>query len=1047
MDRTSYPVVHRVVDAHAQKQAQESRITKTLDATSFLVLGEGLAAGMTNFSLHEHDQRESFGAQMARQMKVDFRQPLIQAPGLGDAPGFPRLPVRVPFDHQTTVLSDFPPAAPISNLSVPGLTVADAVGRRPASPLIQAGDAQQTAINFILGMPGLLGGDASLPTALEYALARKPTFAIIALGYAEVLEAAARGSAESIPDAEVFRTNYARIVKALRDAGCEVVVATIPDPMDTAHFSTSEAAARVVKLPADVLEHQYGLRSGDRITVNGLTEIGYQLMKRRVEPLPAGAILRATVAAEISHRVQALNAALTSVALEHDTVVYDLGGLFRRVRKQGVAVGARRLTADFLGGFHSLNGYYPGKTGQALIANELLDLINRTYETAFEPINVGTTIMSDAVAMYRGAEGPDYQTLAGYFASALATLKVWSTMASFLVKMVVDTIFRKHPAPPLSKGLTPERWTLKLPPGLEQELPLNKAASYYGDALRAVHTTDKGEAEYGLTGQLLFGGLAMLDSHLSGTVRITFCPPVNNVSHFEVTHGTTGLVGEDSRLSAPQFFKLPAIAHQVMDSAAERSSGDLDLITGEVTNLQYKFFFLNSAILSLAEVNPSLPRDPLKFPGEYGSTWAKFEQRLDGKLDYTCYATTFIPLSVLKVPIRFPLPFTGPSGGFASIPADGTSLHPHIFLSTKAPEAAESGVSAPEIPTNTIREFIASSHNNTFGDDFTLNAPELGGPTKGRSHLVGRFQIQFGERFGDTVPIAVQAMAPGGLLRTLEQSPLAEAFKHRIPDGLMGHNEMLRFPACTYVMDSVTYLDDPLDIALGAVDLRTGKLLGPLLRRGLITTNWLLAMVRIETRTPKATFQFRGAASLEKGVHDQMVFRYHGKLHIPFPEGFRFPATDLTNHILIGADSALDPFLRWQAMSLPEAPRLARSGGASRVTASTGDEFSYSYAIPAGDGKASFEYVNHTRDATFRMEGLTSVGFLNSRTAASRAGDYDTLSFAGIGRWSKDPADASHIATVQVSTSGRFPYVTIMVDGGRTSSVNTKPANVEDTMP
>lgn len=1020
---------------------------RTLDATSFLVLGEGLAAGMTNFSLSEGDQRESFGAQMARQMKVDFTQPLIQAPGLGDAPGFPRLPVRLPFDHQTTVLTDFPPSTPISNLSVPGLTVADAATRRPVPPLIHTGDAQQTAINFILGMPGLLGGDAPLPTQLEYALARKPTLAIVELGYAEVLEAAASGNAGAIPDAAAFRSNYARLVKALRDAGCEVVVTTIPDPMDTAHFSTGAAAARVVKLPTDVLEREFCLDSGGRVTVNGLTEIGYQLMSKHAAPLPAGSILSATVVAGISSRVQSLNAAVTSVAAEHEAVVYDLGGLFRRLRRQGLAVGARTLTADFLGGFYSLNGYYPGKTGQALIANDLLDLINRTYETTFPPIDVGRTILTDAVAMYQGAEGPDYRTLTGYFASAFATLKVWSTMAGFMVNMVVDTIFRKRPALPPSSGSTPERWTLKLPPDLEQELPLNKAASYYGDALRAVHTTDTEEAAFGLTGNLLFGGLANLDTHLSGSVRIKFAPPVKNVSHFEVTHGTTGLVGDDARLSAPQFFKLPATQHQVMDSAAEHSSGNLNLVTGEVTDLKYKFFFLNSALMSLVAVNPALPRDPLNFPGEYGSTWAKFEQRPDGRLDYTCYATTFIPMSVLKAPIRFPLPFSGPSGSFASIPADGTALHPHIRLSTKAPEAAESGVSVPDIPTNTIREFTASVHNNSFGDDFSLNAPELGGHTKGRSHLAGRFQIQFGERFGDSVPIAVQAMPPGGLLRTLVQSPFADAFKHRIPDGLMGHNEMLRFPKSTYVMDSVTYLDDPLDIALGVVDVKTGKVLGPLLRRGLITTNWLLAMVRIETRTPKSTFAFRGPASLERGVNGQMVFRYSGPLHIPFPEGFKFPATDLTNHILIGPDSALDPFLRWQAMSVPDAPRLARSGGARKAVASTGDEFSYSYAIPAGDGKASFEYVNHTAGATFRMQGLTWVGFINSRTASSGEGDCDTLTFAGIGTWSKDPGDGSHIATVQVSTSARFPYVTIMVDGGRTSSVNTKPTNVDDTMP
>ena len=134
MVRTTFPAEHRTVDAHAQVRAQENPIVQTLDATRFLVLGEGLAAGMTNFSLTEHEQRESFPAQVARQMAVHFPQPLFQAPGLGDAPGFPSLPVRLPIEYQTTVLTEFPPPTPFANLSVPGLTLAEALTRRPVAP-------------------------------------------------------------------------------------------------------------------------------------------------------------------------------------------------------------------------------------------------------------------------------------------------------------------------------------------------------------------------------------------------------------------------------------------------------------------------------------------------------------------------------------------------------------------------------------------------------------------------------------------------------------------------------------------------------------------------------------------------------------------------------------------------------------------------------------------------------------------------------------------------------------------------------------------------
>ena len=35
----------------------------------------------------------------------------------------------------------------------------------------------------------------------------------------------------------------------------------------------------------------------------------------------------------------------------------------------------------------------------------------------------------------------------------------------------------------------------------------------------------------------------------------------------------------------------------------------------------------------------------------------------------------------------------------------------------------------------------------------------------------------------------------------------------------------------------------------------------------------------------------------------------------------------------------------------------------------------------------------------------------------------------------------------QVSTSAQYPYVSILIDGGETSNVNTKPERLEDTMP
>jgi hypothetical protein len=114
---------------------------------------------------------------------------------------------------------------------------------------------------------------------------------------------------------------------------------------------------------------------------------------------------------------------------------------------------------------------------------------------------------------------------------------------------------------------------------------------------------------------------------------------------------------------------------------------------------------------------------------------------------------------------------------------------------------------------------------------------------------------------------------------------------------------------------------------------------------------------------------------------------------------------------------------------------------------SLGDTFSYSYSIPCnGNGNSTFTYTNNNasgkspNDGTFTMQALGSVSCINSRTSTAAPGDYDTVSFAAFGTWSRD--SNPHIATVQISVSPDFPMVHILVDGGSVSQVDTKPPGV-----
>jgi hypothetical protein len=389
---------------------QAAMAQKRLDTTTFIVVGEGLAAGMADFALREVYQRQSFPAQVARQMNALFPQPLIESPGIGEAPGFATLPPRLPGVLQGSVRTPFPPYLFVFNLSVPGFRLADAFDRRPVSPLIHQRDPQQTAINFILGYPALIAG-ADLPvwSQAEYAVRMNPTFVMVALGYQDVLEPAVADDPTQLPDAAAFREDFARLLSQLQEPRPELLVLTVPDPFDTAHFTTLDDATRLVGAAPATLVERYDFREDDLLTPRGLMLLGNFTLGDVVIDDPdfpgfgqffSGTVVSAATRAAVSRRVEELNVQIRNVANSFDAPVYDLHALFKRIRNEGLWIGQKQLTAEFLGGFYSLSGYYPGATGHALIANELLDLINQTYQTNFQKLDLTAVASEDPAVRF-----------------------------------------------------------------------------------------------------------------------------------------------------------------------------------------------------------------------------------------------------------------------------------------------------------------------------------------------------------------------------------------------------------------------------------------------------------------------------------------------------------------------------------------------------------------------------------------------------------------------------------------------------------------------
>jgi hypothetical protein len=379
-----------------QLDAQQRR----LDPTNFVVVGEGLAAGFADYSLKDVYQLKSFPAQMASQMNTSFPQALFQGSGIGNAPGFPELPVRVPGPGQNTVRTDFPPQLFVFNVSVPGFRVEDSLNRRPAAPIVRPDDMTQTVTNLILGYPALILKNKPLWTQYEYALQMNPTFAIVELGYFDILQGAVTGDVARLPDPTAFANNYSRIVTGLAGTGATVLVMTVPDPTTTAYFTTVAGSTRLTGALPSVVTGVYRVGANDLITATGMTALAARIEGNDTSALPPGSVVPAAAVAQIQQRVRDINTQINSVAQRTGAIVYDLAGLFARIRANGFFAGSQFLTADYLGGFYSLNGYYPGNTGSALIANEILSLLNTTFRTDFLPVNIAAIAAEDPAVKF-----------------------------------------------------------------------------------------------------------------------------------------------------------------------------------------------------------------------------------------------------------------------------------------------------------------------------------------------------------------------------------------------------------------------------------------------------------------------------------------------------------------------------------------------------------------------------------------------------------------------------------------------------------------------
>ena len=139
---------------------------------------------------------------------------------------------------------------------------------------------------------------------------------------------------------------------------------------------------------------------GFGLVIAGLTpqQAGGLAVAAPANPLPNALVLDAAEVTLVQNRTAALNTIITNLANSKDLALFDANTFFNGIARNGVVVNGVNNTASFISGnLFSLDGVHPTPRGYAVIANEMIKVINAKYGAAVPGVDA---------TKYRGVKFP-----------------------------------------------------------------------------------------------------------------------------------------------------------------------------------------------------------------------------------------------------------------------------------------------------------------------------------------------------------------------------------------------------------------------------------------------------------------------------------------------------------------------------------------------------------------------------------------------------------------------------------------------------------------
>ncbi|NJL27392.1 MAG: hypothetical protein HC897_05605 [Thermoanaerobaculia bacterium] len=244
-------------------------------------------------------------------------------------------------------------------------------------------------------------------TQLQQAIGSGATFVTLWIGNNDALGAAVSGIViddVTLTTAAKFEARYRTAVGALRAAGIELAIGTIPSVTAIPYVTTVPAVLvnPATNQPVMVGGNLVPLIGPDGPLVPGrdfvLLPATAQLAQGfgipvalggNGQPLSNSVVLSGAEAATINARIGQFNQVIRAVATETGSALVDVNGIFGGIVTDGLELGGVGYDAGFLtGGLFSYDGVHATPLGYAVIANEFIRQINATYGGEIPLVNL-----------------------------------------------------------------------------------------------------------------------------------------------------------------------------------------------------------------------------------------------------------------------------------------------------------------------------------------------------------------------------------------------------------------------------------------------------------------------------------------------------------------------------------------------------------------------------------------------------------------------------------------------------------------------------------